>query len=85
MDTLELLQSLGLELPTPAFIAGVILFSIVGMAAWWHGKKTQRPRIKWLGLALMLYAYVTPQTWLLYTVGFVLCAWLAWAYRSARG
>jgi len=85
MDTLELLQSLGLELPTPAFIVGVILFSIVGMAAWWHGKKTRRPRIKWLGLALMLYAYVTPQTWLLYTVGLALCAGLAWAYRSAGG
>jgi hypothetical protein len=83
MTYLEFLQSLGLELPTPAFIVGVILFSIVGMAAWWHGKKAQRPAIKWLGLALMLYAYATPQTWLLYAVGAALCAGLVIAWRNS--
>ena len=82
MDYLEFLRSLGLELPTPTYIAGVILFSIVGTVAWWRGKKMQRPVVKWLGLALMLYPYATPQTWLLYSVGAVLCAWLA---LSSRG
>jgi hypothetical protein len=77
MDLVDSLKTLGLELPTPAWLAGCLLFGIVGMVAWWHGKKSQRPRIKWLGLALMLYPYATPQTWLLYLVGVLLAAWLA--------
>ena len=35
METLTALQSLGLELPSPAYIVGAILFGIVGMAAYW--------------------------------------------------
>ena len=42
METLSALQSLGLELPSPAYIVGAILFGLVGMAAYWHGKKAQR-------------------------------------------
>ena len=47
MDTLTALQSLGLQLPSPAYIAGAILFGVVGMAAYWHGKKTQQRRQRW--------------------------------------
>ena len=74
MDTLATLQSMGLSLPSPAYIVGAILFGILGMAAYWHGKKTQRPRTKWLGVALMFYPYAVPSTWLLYLVGLALCA-----------
>jgi len=74
MDSLSTLQALGLELPSPAYIAGAILFGIIGMVAWYHGRKTQRPRTKWLGVALMFYPYVVPSTWLLYAVGAALCA-----------
>ncbi|MEO7641046.1 MAG: hypothetical protein ABIU07_06515 [Ramlibacter sp.] len=77
MESLELLQSLGLELPSPAYIAGAIFFGLVGMVAWRHGRKTEQPRPKWLGLALMLYPYVVPQTWLMFSVGTALCVWLA--------
>ena len=81
MDSLHALQALGLELPTPAYLVGMLLFGIVGAVAWWHGKKTKRPTPKWLGLALMLYPYATPQTWLLYAVGTALCVWLVTAWQ----
>ncbi len=76
MDTLSTLHSLGLELPSPAYIVGTILFGIIGMVAYWHGKKSQQRSTRWLGVALMLYPYVVPQTWLLYGVGLALCAGL---------
>ncbi|MEP6791581.1 MAG: hypothetical protein ABI907_09435 [Ramlibacter sp.] len=77
MDALKDLQSSGLlVLPSPAYIAGAILFGIVGMVAWRHGRKNTNPTAKWLGLALMLYPYGVPQTWLMYLVGTALCGWL---------
>lgn len=81
MEFVELLKSLGLELPTPAYLVGTLLFGIVGAVAWWHGKKSSSPAPKWLGLALMLYPYAVPQTWLLYGVGMALCVWLAFSWR----
>ena len=85
MDTLTALQSLGLQLPSPAYIAGAFLFGVVGMAAYWHGKKTQQRRQRWWGVALMLYPYAVSQTWLLYLVGLALCAGLWWdAWRTRQ-
>lgn len=81
MDFIDLLKTLGLEMPTPAYLVGTLLFGIVGAVAWWHGKKTRRPRAKWLGLALMLYPYATPQTWLLYSVGVALSVGLAFSWN----
>ena len=76
----ELLRAFGIDIPTPLYIAGVLLFSLVGLAAWRHGKKAAKPRSKWLGLALMLYPYATPQTWLMYLVGSALCVGLYFAW-----
>lgn len=73
MDSLQTLQSLGLTLPTPAYIIGAVLFGLIGIAVYRHGKRAGRPRSKWLGVALMLYPYAIPQTWLLYVVGTALC------------
>ena len=73
MDTLSALQSFGLELPSPAYIVGAILFGIVGMAAYWYGKKVQQRSTRWWGVALMLYPYVISPTWVLYGVGAALC------------
>jgi hypothetical protein len=75
---LETLGALGITLPSPAYIVGAIVFGIVGLAAFVHGKRAARPRTRWLGLALMLYPYVVWQTWLLYVVGIVLtlAVWL---------
>ena len=76
MDTLEELQSLGLTLPSPAYILGAIVFGIIGFAAYRYGKKAQRKTTKWLGVALMLYHYAVSETWLLYLAGAALCAGL---------
>jgi hypothetical protein len=74
MDTTQALESFGLTLPSPAYIAGAVMFGLLGLAAYRYGKKTERPRSKWLGIALMLYPYVVSQTWLMYVVGVALCA-----------
>jgi len=74
VEELKALQSLGLTLPSPAYIFGAVLFGLIGFAAYRHGSKKGRPRSKWLGVALMLYPYLISSTWLLYLVGVALCA-----------
>ncbi|MDY7537364.1 hypothetical protein QN372_19435 [Undibacterium sp. RTI2.1] len=74
MDDLNTLSSLGLTLPTPAYLIGMILFSIIGIAAYRYGKKTSRTKTKWIAVGLMLYPYAVSDTWLLYIVGIALCA-----------
>jgi hypothetical protein len=81
MNELSALQSLGLELPSPAYITGAIVFGIVGMVAFYRGRAKGTPRLRWTGLALMLYPYAVSQTWLLYGVGLALCAGL-WLWRD---
>lgn len=76
--TLSALQSLSLELPSPAYILGAILFGLIGMAAYWRGKRAQQPRTRWWGVALMFYPYVVSATWLLYAVGVALCLGMWW-------
>ncbi len=73
MDELRTLEAMGLTLPTPAYLIGAILFSILGFAAYRHGKKTSVNTTKWMGIALMLYPYAIHETWLLYAVGACLC------------
>lgn len=77
MDDLAALKSLGLELPSPAYLVGAIVFGLIGLAAFRRGRKSERPRTWWLGIALMLYPYAISRTWLLYAVGTALCAVLA--------
>jgi apolipoprotein N-acyltransferase len=74
MDALALLQSLGFEMPTPAYIFGAIVFGLVGLAAFRNGRRTGRRATLWLGVALMVYPYLVSTTWLLYVVGAALCA-----------
>jgi hypothetical protein len=74
MDDLNTLGTLGLTLPTPAYLIGAILFGIIGIAAYRYGKKTSRRYPKWIGVGLMLYPYAISQTWILYAVGAGLCA-----------
>ena len=78
-DQLELLRELGFTLPSPAYIAGAVLFGVAGLAAYYDGKRHGRRRERWIGIALMLYPYVIGETWLLYVVGVALCfgAWFA--------
>ena len=81
MDFPTFAQSVGLEIPSIAYIVGAIMFGIIGAVAWRHGRRAGLPRPKWLGVALMLYPYATPQTWLMYLVGAALCVWLVFAWE----
>jgi hypothetical protein len=79
MNELAALQSLGIELPSPAYIFGAIVFGLIGYAAFRFGRKNERPATKWLGVALMLYPYAVSNTALMYAVGIALCAGAWWA------
>jgi hypothetical protein len=76
MDELKSLQSLGLVLPEPLYLAGAILFGIIGYVAFRRGRKASRVALIWNGVALMVYPYAISQTWLLWALGAALCAWL---------
>ncbi len=76
MEELKILQSLGLVLPTPAYMLGALVFGLVGYVAYRRGRKAARPRLTWTGVALMLYPYAVTPTWLLWAVGLALSAWL---------
>ena len=78
METLSALQSLGLELPSPAYIAGAIVFGLIGTAAFWYSKKSQQRSTRWWGVALMFYPYAVSRTWMLFAVGVALCVGLWW-------
>lgn len=65
MNELNALASAGLVLPSPAYIAGAILFGLIGYVAFRRGRKTSTASLTWTGVALMLYPYAVPQTWLL--------------------
>lgn len=69
------LSQLGIELPSMAYIIGAVLFGLVGMVAWRHGRQTTRPAVTWTGLGLMLYPYAGTETWMLWAVGVALCVW----------
>ena len=78
---LEALEALGFTWPSPAYIVGAILFGVLGMCAYYYGKRRGRRTTKWLGVALMLYPYVVPSTWALYAIGVALTV-AAWFYRE---
>jgi len=59
---------------TPANLIGSMLFGLIGFAAFVYSKKTSSIKALLIGVALMVYPYFVPQTWLLYTVGCVLTA-----------
>ena len=76
MNELKNLEALGLVLPSPAYITGAILFGILGLVAFRRGRKTSRSALTWTGVALMVYPYAVPQTWLLWAVGAALSCWV---------
>lgn len=64
------------SLPTPAYLAGSLIFSLIGFAAYRYGKNMGQQQTRWLGVGLMVYPYAISQTWLLYLIGAVLCGCL---------
>jgi len=81
MQELADAKSLGLTLPSPAYIFGVIVFSFIGLAAFRYGRRQERRVAKWIGIGLMVYPYVVPNTVAMYLVGCGLCAALFY-YRE---
>jgi hypothetical protein len=69
MNELNQLESLGLTLPTPAYILGAILFGIVGWVAFRRGRQKSSNLLIWTGVILMLYPYAISDTWLLWLLG----------------
>ncbi|RZL10621.1 MAG: hypothetical protein EOP40_05760 [Rubrivivax sp.] len=80
-NEVQALQSLGLTLPSPAYLLGAIVFGLIGLVAYRQGKRRQNAHTRWLGVALMFYPYAVSATWLLYAVGSALCLGL-YVYRS---
>lgn len=76
MDELKTLETMGLVLPSPAYIVGVIFFGIIGYLVFRRGRKSERSVLTWSGVALMLYPYAVPETWLMWVIGAVLCSWV---------
>ena len=72
---LELLSGFSVS----ALIAGVI-FGIVGYYVYRWGKKNFNMRVRLIGVALMIYPYLTPTAFLTWAVGFGLC-FLAYLWR----
>ena len=75
------LEALGISLPSPAYIFGAIVFGLVGLVAFRFGGQRKKPVTRWIGVALMFYPYAVSRTWLMYLVGFALCAGL-WLDRG---
>jgi hypothetical protein len=61
---------------TAANLLGQILFGAIGLAAFIYGKKQSSFKAMLLGVAIMAYPYFVAETWLLYTIGGVLTAFL---------
>jgi len=82
MDELNTsLDTLGFPMPSAAYIAGAIIFSIIGMIGYYYGKRASLNTPKWIGIGLMLYPYVITDTVPLYVVGCILCVCL-YLYRN---
>jgi len=73
---------LGIPLPTPAYLLGLVVFGIAGYVAYRRGRKASSPTLKWVGIAMMLYPYAVPQTWLLWAIGILASAWCYFNWSS---
>jgi hypothetical protein len=73
---MDALGELGLTLPTPTYLLGMLLFGIYGWVAFRRGKQAANPNLRWSGLTLMLYPYAVSDTWVLWGIGLALCAWV---------
>lgn len=76
MDELRQIESMGLVMPSPAYLLGAILFGLIGYAAFRRGRRTSSSALIWAGLALMLYPYAVSPTGLLWGIGAVLSGWV---------
>ncbi len=83
-ESLALLEDAGLTLPTPAYLAAVLLFGIIGIVLFVLGRRRRKRMVRWVGLALMLYPYVVWGTVPVWGVGIALCAVAWWCWRQPQ-
>jgi hypothetical protein len=79
-DAVKMLDSMGLP-TSAAFLVGATIFNIIGLFAWLYGRKTSRPAMKWIGVALIVYPLFVWQTTMMYVIGCLLCIAL-YIYRE---
>ncbi|MEO8803020.1 MAG: hypothetical protein ABI304_02280 [Rudaea sp.] len=60
-------------MPTPANLFALIIFGMIGLAAFLYAKKVAALRPALIGMALMTYPWFVDRTWLLYVIGCALC------------
>ena len=60
-------------MPTPAALFGLMIFGVIGLAAFLYGKKQALWKPAIIGLVLMVYPYFVAETWILYAIGGALC------------
>jgi hypothetical protein len=77
MNELKALESMGLTLPSPAYILGSLVFGIFGYVAFNRGRKSSRMDMIAVGLVLMLYPYAVSETWMLWAIGTALAGWVS--------
>jgi hypothetical protein len=82
MDELNTLPTTGLTLPSPAYLAGTLIFGIIGYIGFRYGQKTASLTTKWLGISLMLYPFAIAETWQIYAVGCALSLGLYYNWRN---
>ncbi|HEY4136946.1 MAG TPA: hypothetical protein VGN65_00720 [Casimicrobiaceae bacterium] len=58
---------------SPAAFVGSLLFGAIGFIAFVYGRKMALWKPMVLGVVLMAYPYVVPETWLIYDIGCALC------------
>ena len=74
MDPTTLIHAAGPHLPSPGYLFGMLMFSLIGYVAFRHGRRSERKSAIGIGVALMLFPYVISSTLWLYVVGGLLCA-----------
>lgn len=72
-------SSMGLEMPSPWYIFGAIVFSIIGYGIYRFGKREANLYVRVLGIVLMLFTYVVSSPFYVFLIGGLLCvaAWCA--------
>ncbi len=63
--------------PGAWYIAGSIVFGIIGYLSFRRGRKTEQSQLTWVGMALMLYPYAVSETWMLWALGAAMSIWVA--------
>ena len=76
MDASTNLATLGLTLPTSAYLVGSVVFGFAGYLAYRRGRTSSRLELTLAGVALMVYPYAVSETWTLWAIGVALCGCL---------